>query len=174
MCKAWRGSTNATGAAYGQTPRRRTDPVVSTRAGLSYFKDLLAQEGNIPKALTRYNGGSDPHFAQHVLARYPTHTATQAPAEYERLMGPSVAVLDGKAEYERLMGRPEAAPDGKAEYERLMGPATPGPARPGPAAYRAAQPQSDPARNTGVPWATPQDANEREAGRKHLTPGSRA
>lgn len=103
--------TNTTGAAYGQTPQTRTDPVVSTRAGLSYFKDLLTQEGgNIPAALTRYNGGTDPNFAQNVLNRYPKHAANQAAADYQRLMGTSEAAPDGKADYERLMGSPAGTP----------------------------------------------------------------
>jgi hypothetical protein len=71
--------TNKTGAAYGQTPETRTDPQVSARAGLGYLKDLLLKaDGNVETALTRYNGGSDPRFAQHVLRYLPTHQFGQA------------------------------------------------------------------------------------------------
>ena len=46
--------TNKTGAGYGQTPGTRRDPVTSTRAGLAYFKDLLAETGgDVRKALTQ-------------------------------------------------------------------------------------------------------------------------
>lgn len=71
--------TNKTGAAYGQTSEMRTDPQVSTRAGLGYFKDLLTKaDGNVETALSRYNGGSDPRFAQHVLRHLPAHQLGQA------------------------------------------------------------------------------------------------
>jgi hypothetical protein len=70
--------TNQTGAAYGQTPATRTDPQVSARAGLTYFRDLLQQAGgHVETALTRYNGGSDPHFVQHVLRHRPAHELAQ-------------------------------------------------------------------------------------------------
>ena len=70
--------TNATGKAYGQTPETRTDPQVSTRAGLSYFRDLLNEAGgDYAKALGRYNGGSDPHFVQHVLRHQPAYQLAQ-------------------------------------------------------------------------------------------------
>jgi Transglycosylase SLT domain len=66
--------TNKTGAAYGQTPATRTDPAVSARAGLTYFKDLLtAADGHVETALRRYNGGTDAQFAQHVLRHKPAH-----------------------------------------------------------------------------------------------------
>jgi hypothetical protein len=66
--------TIPTGQPYGQTPATRTDPNVSMHAGLSYLKDLLTQTGgNVQQALTRYNGGSDPHFAANVLQHYPLH-----------------------------------------------------------------------------------------------------
>lgn len=70
--------TNATGRPYGQTPQTRTDPTVSARAGLSYFKDLLkATGGDTERALTRYNGGSDPRFAQNVLRHVAGHRLFQ-------------------------------------------------------------------------------------------------
>lgn len=66
--------TNATGAQYGQTPQTRTDPQVSAQAGMRYFRDLLdANGGDVETALMRYNGGSDPQYAQRVLSLYPRY-----------------------------------------------------------------------------------------------------
>jgi len=66
--------TNATGAAYGQTPQTRTDPQVSARAGLQHFRQLLdANRGDVGAALMQYNGGSDPNFTQNVLQHYPRY-----------------------------------------------------------------------------------------------------
>jgi Transglycosylase SLT domain len=79
--------TNDTGAGYGQTPATRTDPQVSARAGIRYFRDLLDQNGgDVQAALMRYNGGSDPRFAQRVLSVYPQYAqfstfSRQAPAQ---------------------------------------------------------------------------------------------
>jgi len=75
--------TNATGAAYGQTPQTRTDPQVSARAGMQYFRQLLdANKGDVGAALTQYNGGSDPNFTANVLQHYPryVHLASLRPA----------------------------------------------------------------------------------------------
>src|SRR5262245_45503596 len=75
--------TNATGAAYGQTPQTRTDPQVSARAGMQHFRQLLdANKGDVGAALTQYNGGSDPNFTANVLQHYPryAHLAALRPA----------------------------------------------------------------------------------------------
>ena len=65
--------TNATGSRYGQTPETRNNPEISTHAGLSYYRDLLAQtEGNHHRALRLYNGtqpGNDPLFPITVLTK---------------------------------------------------------------------------------------------------------
>lgn len=74
--------TIPTGEPYGQTAATRTNANVSMHAGLSYFKDLLTQSGgNVQQALTRYNGGSDPHFAANVLQHYPLHAAASSQAQ---------------------------------------------------------------------------------------------
>src|SRR5215471_7320295 len=71
--------TRPTGQDYGQPPDdvSRADPTLSAPAGIAYFKDLLAQtKGNVPQALQRYNGGSDPNFAGNVLGRYRMQAAS--------------------------------------------------------------------------------------------------
>ena len=58
--------TNKTGSRYGQTPKTRTNPEVSTDAGLRYLADLLKEtKGDYPAALRRYNT-TDPDFVQNV------------------------------------------------------------------------------------------------------------
>jgi hypothetical protein len=108
--------TNRTGAAYGQTPETRTDPAVSARAGLSYFRDLLRQTGgDEDAALARYNGGSDPQYVAHVRRHMPVHELGQA--------------LYGAPE-PRESGAPGASPAPRSLGEALYGPQPPETARP--------------------------------------------
>ncbi len=109
--------TNKTGAAYGQTPETRTDPQVSAHAGLTYFRDLLQQAGgHVETALTRYNGGSDPHFAQHVLRHRPAHELAQRLYGDQRSDVPAAPSL-AEALYGPQPQRAPAGPDAPARVE---------------------------------------------------------
>lgn len=69
--------TKTTGKPYGQDPNQRTDPQQSMQAGLRYFKDLLTEtKGDVPQALMRYNGGSDPQYVRNVMQHYPLQRST--------------------------------------------------------------------------------------------------
>ncbi len=120
--------TNATGTPYGQTPQTRRDPRVSSDVGQRHFKDLLHKAGgNVDTALRWYNGGSDPQFAQRVLAKVPGHQARlgkagSTDAIVEELYGPattptpstaappSSATPSTDAIVQELYGPPPAAP----------------------------------------------------------------
>lgn len=87
--------TQQTGSQYGQMPTARTDPRISTDAGMRYFRDLLKEnKGNVQKALMQYNGGSDPDFDANVLKHYPGNAAglEQTPANIS-LMRSTAAYL---------------------------------------------------------------------------------
>lgn len=86
--------TKKTGAAYGQDPDMRTNPVVSANAGLTYFADLLQKNGgNYQKALMQYNGGTDPNYVQNVERHLPKYGGTPKPH--------STAVAEGANDLER-------------------------------------------------------------------------
>jgi hypothetical protein len=69
--------TRDTGRDYGQlTEADRFNPDVSMHAGISHLAKLLKETGgDVPQALMRYNGGTDPHYVQHVMQHYPLHAA---------------------------------------------------------------------------------------------------
>jgi hypothetical protein len=154
--------TNKTGAAYGQTPETRTDPQVSAHAGLTYFRDLLQQAGgNVELALTHYNGGSDPHFAQHVLGHRPAHELAQ------RLYGdqrPDVPAAPSLAEvlYGSQPQRPPTGTDAPARGDAPRQPPTlaevlygPSPAEPGGAAGPGSPAFHDAVHALGFPTNAP-------------------
>jgi Transglycosylase SLT domain len=64
-----------TGRPYGQmTEADRFNADVSMHAGISHLAKLLKETGgNVPQALMRYNGGTDPQYVQHVMQHYPLH-----------------------------------------------------------------------------------------------------
>jgi len=116
--------TNKTGAAYGQTPETRTDPQVSARAGLTYFRDLLQQAGgNVETALMHYNGGSDPHFAAHVLRHRPAYELAQQLYGDQRPDVPAAPSL-AEALYGPQPQRPQAGTDAPARGDAPRQPPT--------------------------------------------------
>jgi soluble lytic murein transglycosylase-like protein len=81
--------TQDTGRPYGQmTEADRFNPDVSMHAGISHLGKLLQETGgNVPQALMRYNGGSDPQYVQKVLGHYPLHAAARQGARGDQGAG---------------------------------------------------------------------------------------
>jgi hypothetical protein len=118
--------TIPTGRPYGQTPATRTDPEVSTHAGLSYFKDLLAQSnGDVRQALTRYNGGSDPQYADHVLQHYPLFAGPGAARPTSGAAGPGNVDLTDLDRWIATQGQPAAPAQGQPAAPAQGQPAAP-------------------------------------------------
>jgi len=62
---------------FKASPARRGEPDLNIPAGVGYLKRQLdANGGDVRKGVTRYNGGGDPHYYEHVMAHY----ALYAPA----------------------------------------------------------------------------------------------
>jgi len=98
--------TNETGGQYGQTPATRTDPYISTHAGLSHLGKLLEDAGgNIPQALARYGDPKDTGYAQRVMAKYPFHRTGLTQQE---LAGPDWDVIR-----RQVLTNPPGAPEGQ-------------------------------------------------------------
>jgi hypothetical protein len=64
----------------GIDPQRRGEPELNIAGGVGYIKrQLAAHGGDVPKGLTRYNGGGDPHYVAHVMERYPLYAPALSP-----------------------------------------------------------------------------------------------
>ena len=64
----------------GIDPQRRGEPELTIAGGVGYLKRQLdAHGGDVRKGLTRYNGGGDPHYYEHVMGHYALYAPALSP-----------------------------------------------------------------------------------------------